>query len=156
MSPRRFSGRQFGLFGACPDRKFCAVHVRCHSRQPDRKPPAVCGSAPVGRTKFADARVCKGAHQQEPLATTTKRVIKLHFMQVRVNVPDRLAAEAQARGVSLEMYVEEMLAQQIIGPEGETLHESVSEAIDRIRELRKQNRLGGLKTKDLIHEGHKY
>lgn len=77
-------------------------------------------------------------------------------MQVRVNVPDRLAAEAQARGVSLEMYVEEMLAQQIIGPEGETLHESVSEAIDRIRELRKQNRLSGLKTKDLIHEGHKY
>jgi hypothetical protein len=77
-------------------------------------------------------------------------------MQVRVNVPDRLAAEAQARGVSLEMYVEEMLAQQIIGPEGETLRESVSEAIDRIRELRKQNRLGGLKTKDLIHEGHKY
>ena len=77
-------------------------------------------------------------------------------MQVRVNVPDRLAAEAQARGVSLEMYVEEMLAQQIIGPEGETLHESVSEAIDRIRELRRQNRLGGLKTKDLIHEGHKY
>jgi hypothetical protein len=77
-------------------------------------------------------------------------------MQVRVNVPDRLAAEAQARGVSLEMYVEEMLAQQIIGPEGETLHESVSDAIDRIRELRKQNRLGGLKTKDLIHEGHKY
>jgi len=54
------------------------------------------------------------------------------------------------------MYVEEMLAQQIIGPEGETLHESVSDAIDRIRELRKQNRLGGLKTKDLIHEGHKY
>jgi len=49
-------------------------------------------------------------------------------MQVRVNVPDRLAAEAQARGVSLEMYVEEMLAQQIIGPEGETLHESVSDA----------------------------
>ena len=77
-------------------------------------------------------------------------------MQVRINVPDRLAAEAQARGVSLEMYVEEMLAQQIIGPEGETLHESVSDAIDRIRELRKQNRLGGLKTKDLIHEGHKY
>jgi hypothetical protein len=77
-------------------------------------------------------------------------------MQVRVNVPDRLAAEAQARGVSLEMYVEEMLAQQIIGREGETPHESVSEAIDRIRELRKQSTLGGLKTKDLIHEGHKY
>jgi len=33
---------------------------------------------------------------------------------------------------------------------------SVGKAIDRIRELRKQNTLGGLKTKDLIHEGHKY
>ena len=77
-------------------------------------------------------------------------------MQVRINVPDRLAAEAQARGVSLEMYVEEMLAQQAIGPGGETLQESVGEAIDRIRELRKQNTLGGLKTKDLIHEDHKY
>jgi hypothetical protein len=77
-------------------------------------------------------------------------------MQVRVNVPDRLAAEAQTRGVSLEMYVEEMLAQHAIAPGEETLQESVSEAIDRIRELRKQNTLGGLKTKDLIHEGHKY
>jgi hypothetical protein len=71
----------------------------------------------------------------------------LCLMQVRINVPDRLAAEAQARGVSLEMYVEEMLAQQAIGPGGETLQESVGEAIDRIRELRKQNTLGGLKTK---------
>jgi hypothetical protein len=77
-------------------------------------------------------------------------------MQVRVNVPDRLAAEAQERGISLELYVEEMLARQLIVPEGETSLESVSEAIDRIRELRKQNTLGGLRTKDLIHEGHKY
>ena len=77
-------------------------------------------------------------------------------MQVRINVPDRLAAEAQARGVSLEMYVEEMLAQQAIGPGGENPQESVSEAINRIRELRTKNPLGGLKTKDLIHEGHKY
>jgi len=91
---------------------------------------------------------------------TTRHCFRTHakiaFMQVRINVPDRLAAEAQARGVSLEMYVEEMLAQQAIGPGGETLQESVGEAIDRIRELRKQNTLGGLKTKDLIHEGHKY
>jgi len=77
-------------------------------------------------------------------------------MQVRINVPDRLAAEAQARGVSLEMYVEEMLARQLIAAEEETPLESVSEAIDRIRELRKENTLGGLRTKDLIHEGHKY
>jgi hypothetical protein len=33
---------------------------------------------------------------------------------------------------------------------------SVAEAIDRIRELRKGNKLSGLKIKDLIHEGHKH
>ncbi len=77
-------------------------------------------------------------------------------MEVKVNVPDRLAAEARARGVSLEMYVEEMLAQQAIAGEEGISHGPLSEAIDRIRELRKQNTLDGLKTKDLIHEGHKY
>jgi hypothetical protein len=91
---------------------------------------------------------------------TTRHCFKTHakiaFMQVRINVPDRLAAEAQARGLSLEMYVEEMLAQQTVGAGGETLQGSVSDAIDRIRELRKENTLAGLKTKDLIHEGHKY
>jgi hypothetical protein len=34
--------------------------------------------------------------------------------------------------------------------------QSVAEAVDRIRELRKGNKLSGLKIKDLIHEGHKY
>ena len=33
-------------------------------------------------------------------------------MEIRVNVPDDLAAEARARGVSLEAYIEELLAQQ--------------------------------------------
>lgn len=77
-------------------------------------------------------------------------------MQITVNVPDQLAAEARARGVSVEVYVEEMLVRQLIVPEGETPQKSVGEAIGRIRELRKQNTLGDLKTKDLIHEGHKY
>ena len=77
-------------------------------------------------------------------------------MQVTVNVPDRLAAEARARGVTVEVYVEEMIVRQLIVPEGETPQKSVGEAIDRIRELRKQNTLGDLRTKDLIHEGHKY
>ena len=77
-------------------------------------------------------------------------------MKVKVNVPDRLAAEAQARGVSLEMLVEEMLAKQAIAPGEGTMQGAISKAIDRIRELRKQNTLGGLRTKDLIHEGHKY
>jgi hypothetical protein len=33
-------------------------------------------------------------------------------MVIRVNVPEELAAQAQARGVPLEVYVEELLAQQ--------------------------------------------
>jgi hypothetical protein len=54
------------------------------------------------------------------------------------------------------MYVEEMLAREVIAGEVRTSRGPVSEAIDRIRELRKQNTLGGLRTKDLIHEGLKY
>jgi len=73
-------------------------------------------------------------------------------MKVRVNVPDRLAAKAQARGVSLEMYVKEILDQQPISADQGPSKGSVSEAIDRIRELRKKNSLGGLRPKDLIHE----
>jgi hypothetical protein len=77
-------------------------------------------------------------------------------MQVKVNVPDRLAAEARARGMSVEVYVEEMLNQRLLSVEGQTNRKSVGEAIDRIFELRRENTLGGLRTKDLTHEGHKY
>jgi len=34
-------------------------------------------------------------------------------MEIRVNVPDQLATQAQARGVAVEAYVEELLAQQV-------------------------------------------
>ncbi len=34
-------------------------------------------------------------------------------MVVTVNIPDELAAEAKARGLSLEAYVQEVLAQQL-------------------------------------------
>jgi hypothetical protein len=74
-------------------------------------------------------------------------------MEVKINVPDRLAAEAKARGVSLEMFVEEMLAKQAIPSEEGKIQGSVGKAIDRIRKLRKQNTLGGLRAGDLIHEG---
>ncbi len=77
-------------------------------------------------------------------------------MQVTINVPERLAAEARARGLSVEDYVQEMLARQAIETNGEARLRSVGEAVDRIRELRKGNKLAGLRTKDLIHEGHKY
>lgn len=76
-------------------------------------------------------------------------------MQVTINVPDRLAAEARACGVSVETYVEQMLAGRAPDATDGTHAESVHQAIDRIRGLRKGNKLG-LRIKDLIHEGHKY
>lgn len=77
-------------------------------------------------------------------------------MEVTIKVPDKLAAEARARGVSVEVYVQEILARQALEAAGEQRLQSVRAAIDRIFELRKGNKLAGLRTKDLIHEGHKY
>lgn len=77
-------------------------------------------------------------------------------MDVTIKVPDKLAAEARARGVSVEMYVQEILERQTIETTGEGRLQSVRAAIDRILELRKGNKLTGLRIKDLIHEGHRH
>lgn len=77
-------------------------------------------------------------------------------MDVTIKVPERLAAEARARGVSIEVYVQEILARQTAETKDAGRLQSVCAAIDRILELRKGNKLAGLRTKDLIHEGHKY
>lgn len=77
-------------------------------------------------------------------------------MDVTIKVPDKLAAEARARGVSVETYVQEILARQALETAGEQRLQSVRATIDRILQLRKGNKLAGLRTKDLIHEGHKY
>jgi len=77
-------------------------------------------------------------------------------MEVTIKVPDQLAAEARARGVSVEVYVQQILARQTLETTGEQRLQSVRAAIDRILELRKENKLAGLRTKDVIHEGHKY
>jgi plasmid stability protein len=77
-------------------------------------------------------------------------------MEVTIKVPDKLAAEARAHGVSVEVYVREILARQALETTGEQRLQSVRAAIDRILDLRKGNKLAGLRTKDLIHEGHKY
>jgi hypothetical protein len=34
-------------------------------------------------------------------------------MEIRINIPEELAAQARSRGISLERYVEELLAQRI-------------------------------------------
>lgn len=77
-------------------------------------------------------------------------------MDVTIRVPEKLAAEARARGVSIEVYVQELLARQALETTGEVRLQVVSAAIDRILELRKGNKLAELRTKDLVHEGHKY
>jgi hypothetical protein len=79
-------------------------------------------------------------------------------MQVTVNIPDVLAAQARAKGLSIEVYVEQMLAGQVEAQSETTPIEQARarEAIDRMAELRKGVRLDGLKIKDLIDEGRKY
>lgn len=75
-------------------------------------------------------------------------------IQIEPEIEFQLAAEARARGLALDRYIAEKLGEP--RPVSATRQHSVSEAIDRIRTLRKGNLLSGLRTKDLIHEGHRY
>jgi plasmid stability protein len=77
-------------------------------------------------------------------------------MEVTIKVPEKLAAEARAHGVSVEVYVQEILARQALETTGVQRLESARAAVERILDLRKGNKLAGVRTKDLIHEGHKY
>ncbi|HXM17013.1 MAG TPA: hypothetical protein VN933_17340 [Candidatus Eremiobacteraceae bacterium] len=84
-------------------------------------------------------------------------------MQVTVNIHDELAAQAREKGLSVEVYVEQILAEQRNGngadmklAPSESNTADVKDVIARMEELRKGVTLGGLNIKDLIHEGHKY
>ena len=74
-------------------------------------------------------------------------------IQLQPEIEAQLAAEAQARGLALDHYIEMIVRARTVE---QVRQWSVAEAIDRIRELRKGNKLRGLKIKDLIHEDHKY
>jgi hypothetical protein len=74
-------------------------------------------------------------------------------IQLQPEIEAVLAAEAQARGVALDRYIEGIV---IARPVEQSRQRSAAEAIDSIRELRKGNILGALNIKELIHEGHKY
>ncbi|HKT46658.1 MAG TPA: hypothetical protein VJP87_03970 [Candidatus Acidoferrales bacterium] len=76
-------------------------------------------------------------------------------MEVTITISDKLAAEAQARGVSVEVYIQEILARQTHEATNAERLATTRAAIDRIIELRRENRLAGIQVKDLIHEGHK-
>ena len=83
-------------------------------------------------------------------------------MTITVSVPDVLARQAAAQGLSVEAYVERLAVQaaqrmespQAVwrSPDGRT----VQEVVAHLRQARKGVTLSGLKIKDLIHEGHKY
>jgi Arc/MetJ-type ribon-helix-helix transcriptional regulator len=75
---------------------------------------------------------------------------------------EELLREQLARGLyrSPEEVIERAL-ETLAQKEGGASHPGSStktpaEAVSDILEIRKRNRLGGLKIKDLIHEGHKY
>ena len=76
-------------------------------------------------------------------------------MQVTINIPDQLAAEAEAHGVAVDTYVEGVLAKQA---QETAEHESRKSAVEEMRRFARKHgaTLGGLKLKNLIHEGHKY
>ena len=82
------------------------------------------------------------------------------IMQVTLELPDELAAEAKRRGVSVESFVQKAVEDAVesktdfewIGPGPYT----PQQAVQNIRELSKRLTLDGIKIKDLIHEGHKY
>jgi len=77
-------------------------------------------------------------------------MIQIHLQP---EVEAQLAVEAHARGLAIEHYVEKIVSAR---PAEQVSQRTVAEAIDGIRELRRGNKLGGFKIKDLIHEGHKY
>lgn len=73
-------------------------------------------------------------------------------IELQPEIEAQLAAEARARGVALDQYIEKIVVSRPVKVFGQN---AVAEAIDAIRELRKGNNLNGLKIKDLVHEGHK-
>lgn len=74
-------------------------------------------------------------------------------IQLQPEVEAQLMAEARDRGLALDEYVEELVSARAATKVG---RRSVGEAVDRIRELRKGNKLDGLRIQDLIHEGHRH
>ena len=78
-------------------------------------------------------------------------------MQITVTVPDELVREAEARGVSVEAYAEQMLWQGFFNPSESA--EQREKAVDDMLGFAKKHglRLGeGERITDLIREARKY
>lgn len=77
-----------------------------------------------------------------------------HTIQIELQpeMEARLAAEAEAKGLALEHYIVQKLADSPMLAKGR----SVAEAVERIRQMRKGNRLDGVTVQELVREGRKY
>jgi hypothetical protein len=74
-------------------------------------------------------------------------------LELQPEIESQLAAEAQARGLALDRYIENLVAARPIQP---VSSQTAAEAVADIRRLREGNTLDGLKIRDLINEGRKY
>jgi hypothetical protein len=82
-------------------------------------------------------------------------------IELRPEAESALAAEAKTRGIELETYVAEFVESKTIddiynpSPAEREKYRRAVEDLIAFREERNLT-LGGLKIKDMIHEGHKY
>jgi hypothetical protein len=81
-------------------------------------------------------------------------------MRISLDISERVVARAEADGVSVEAFVKSV-SEQAAEPRPDTERERVDlqttrDAASNIRELSKRLTLGGIKIRDLVHEGHRY
>ncbi len=74
-------------------------------------------------------------------------------LEFQPEIEAQLAAEARARGLALDLYIEPIITAR---PHDAVSTASPAETVAALREGRKGIRLDGLKIKDLIEEGRKY
>ena len=94
--------------------------------------------------------------------------VTLKTMQITVTIPDDLAAQAQARGLVLDSYLPELLAENLAS-EAQAAVPTLSKDEDRMAARRNAAvdamlgfaekygiTTGGQDLKSMVHEGHKY
>ncbi len=74
-------------------------------------------------------------------------------LELQPEIEAQLTAEAQARGIPVERFVEELVITHLPEPE---LPPTAARAAATLRELRKYVRLEGLSIPDLIHQGRRF
>ena len=77
-------------------------------------------------------------------------------MTITVSVPDQLARQAEAEGLSVETYVERILEQNARVESADGAQERRSKAVREMAEFASQHHLTlgeGVRIRDLLHEG---